>query len=262
VKKTFNCLCRPLSAGQKKHKTIIMQSIIPEQLFILDIETASGHADHGHMDEEWKALWAEKVGKALPPETTAEEFYPARAAILAEFAKVICISFGYLRKQDGTYQLRVKSIAGDDEKTVLQEFIDTICRFHNNNNKWCFTGHNIKEFDIPFLCRRMIANNLNIPGCMDFQMMKPWETPMLDTLHLWRFGDHKHYISLKLLAAVLGVPSPKGDINGSMVGEVYWKEKDLQRIVTYCQKDVATVANIILRFKNLPLLSDGQIVIT
>ncbi|CAN5256436.1 3'-5' exonuclease [soil metagenome] len=236
-----------------------MQYIIPENLFLIDIETVSGYPEHQLLDEQWQQLWYEKISKALPENETAETFYPKRAAILAEFAKVVCISFGYLKKEEGRYKLRIKSIYGDDEKSLLEEFSATLCNFYNVNKNWCFTGHNIKEFDIPFLCRRMLVNNILIPGYMDFQNMKPWETPVLDTLHLWRFGDFKHYTSLKLLAAVLGVPSPKGDIDGSMVGHVYWNEKDLQRIATYCQKDVATVANIILRFKNLPLLGDDDV---
>ena len=134
-------------------------------------------------------------------------------------------------------------------------------QIHSINNKWCFTGHNIKEFDIPFLCRRILINNLNIPRFLNFQNMKPWDTPVTDTLHLWRFGDYKHYTSLKLLAASLGVPSPKDDIDGSQVGEVYWQENNLERIVFYCQKDVSTVANVVLRFKNMDLLTADQIVI-
>ena len=128
-----------------------------------------------------------------------------------------------------------------------------------NNNKWSFTGHNIKEFDIPFICRRLLINGLVIPPFLDFQNMKPWETNMIDTFQYWRFGDYKHYTSLKLLAAALNVPSPKDDIDGSMVGDVYWKEKNLERIVTYCQKDVVTTANIVLRFKNLQLLNEGDV---
>ncbi len=139
-------------------------------------------------------------------------------------------------------------------------FIKCLKQLYSKNAKWIFTGHNIKEFDIPFLSRRMLVNNIDIPSYIDFQNMKPWDTPVLDTLHLWRFGDYKHYTSLKLLAAALGVPSPKDDIDGSKVGEVFWKEKNLERIVTYCGKDVATVANVILRFKNLPLLTEEQII--
>jgi len=184
-----------------------------------------------------------------------------RAGILAEFAKVICISIGYFRKENGNLQLRIKSFYSHNEKELLENFIKMIQQLHSGNNKWCFTGHNIKEFDVPFLCRRMLVNNLMIPGFLDFQNIKPWDTPVTDTLHLWRFGDYKHYTTLKLLAAALGVPSPKDDIDGSQVGEVYWEQNDLERIVCYCQKDVVTVANIILRFKNMPLISQEQIVV-
>jgi 3'-5' exonuclease len=236
-----------------------MQNLVIDSLFLIDIETVSAEPDHQLLTNEWKELWAEKVRRTLPGDTTAEEYYPQRAAILAEFAKVVCISIGYFKKDNGTYKLRVKSFYGNDEKEILSSFNNTLLQMHSGNNKWCFAGHNIKEFDIPFLCRRMIANNIEIPFCLDFQNMKPWETPLIDTLHLWRFGDYKHYTSLKLLAATLNVPSPKTDIDGSQVGNVYWIEKNLARIAHYCQKDVATTANIILRFKNMPLLTDEQI---
>jgi len=241
-----------------------MNQIALENLFLIDIETVSEKEHFHFLDDAWKELWSEKIQKSLPPGTTAEEYYPVRAAILAEFAKVVCISFGYFKKNntnapDG-YQLRVKSFCCEDEKEILTRFIETLNQFHNQNHQWIFAGHNIKEFDVPFLCRRMLVNGVGIPPCIDFQNMKPWDTPIVDTLHLWRFGDYKHYTSLKLLAAVLGVPSPKDDIDGSQVGHVYWKEKALERIALYCQKDVLTVANVILRFKGMPLLKEEQVV--
>ena len=237
-----------------------MNQITLENLFVIDIETVS-EKEHFHLlDDNWKELWVEKISRHLPPDTSAEDFYPMRAAILAEFAKVACISFGYFKKQNNEWQLRIKSVCGENEAEVLKKFVATLDHLHHNNQRWIFGGHNIKEFDVPFLCRRMLINNIPIPSYIDFQNMKPWDTPVLDTLHLWRFGDYKHYTSLKLLAAVLGVPSPKDDIDGSQVGQVYWKEKDLNRISTYCEKDVATVANVLLRFKGMPLLKEEQIV--
>lgn len=236
-----------------------MQPIAVENLFFIDIETVSVSENFSQLTDDWKDLWTEKIAKALPENITPEQYYPMRAGIMAEFAKVVCISIAYIKTENGVMQLRTKSFYSENEKELLEKFIDTVCQMQSLNSKWCFTGHNIKEFDIPFLCRRILVNNISIPACFNFQAMKPWDVPVLDTLHLWRFGDYKHYISLKLLAATLGVPSPKGDINGSQVGEVYWKEKDLERIAIYCQKDVATVANIILRFKNLPLLNEDQI---
>lgn len=237
-----------------------MQSVPLDNLFLIDIETVSEKEDFHHLDATWQALWTEKINKSLPLETTPEEYYPKRAAILSEFAKVVCISFGYFKKEDEQWQLRVKSLYSENEIDILKQFSVTLNQFYSKNKNWILTGHNIKEFDVPFLCRRMLINHIPIPPFIDFQNMKPWETPVIDTLHLWRFGDYKHYTSLKLLAAVLGVPSPKDDIDGSQVGNVFWKEKNLERIATYCEKDVITVGNIILRFKGLPLLKGDQIV--
>lgn len=238
-----------------------MQQISLENLFLIDIETVSQKENFHLLDDVWKELWTEKISKSLPPDTTPEEYYPMRAAILAEFAKVVCISFGYFKKESNSgWQLRIKSLYSENEKEILEQFNATLKQLHSSNHQWFFAGHNIKEFDVPFLSRRMLVNNISIPSYIDFQNMKPWETPMLDTLHLWRFGDYKHYTSLKLLAAVLGIPSPKDDIDGSQVGHVYWKEKNLERIAIYCEKDVATVANIMLRFKGLPILNEEQIV--
>ncbi len=243
-----------------------MQNIQVENLLLIDIETVSQHPHFSNLNESWQQLWTEKVQRSLPENISAAEFYPQRAGIMAEFAKVICISVGYFKKENTAIKLRVKSFYGDDEKKLLQDFVAALEIKESNNSKWSFSGHNIKEFDIPFICRRLIINGITIPAYLDFQNMKPWETNMVDTFQYWRFGDYKHYTSLKLLAASLNLPSPKDDIDGSMVGEVYWtqaspaeKESNLQRIVTYCQKDVITTGNIILRFKNLPLLTAEQV---
>lgn len=236
-----------------------MQNIKLENLLLIDIETVSSFASFEELSEDWQILWQEKIQRQLPEDVTAAEFYPQRAGVMAEFSKIVCISVGHFKKDGSTLHMRVKSFYGDDEKLLLEQFIAALQKMEGNNNKWSFTGHNIKEFDIPFICRRLVVNGLRIPPFLDFQNMKPWETNMVDTFQYWRFGDYKHYTSLKLLAAALNVPSPKDDIDGSMVGDVYWKEKDLERIVTYCQKDVITTANIVLRFKNLPLLLSENI---
>ena len=238
-----------------------MQNIVLENLILIDIETVPQHPDFDLLNEEWKQLWQEKTQRSLPDLTTPAEFYPQRAGVMAEFAKIICISMGYFTKQGNVLQLRLKSFYGDDEKVLLQSFVTVLNQVETKNNKWSFSGHNIKEFDIPFICRRLLVNSLPIPAYLDFQNMKPWDTNMVDTFQYWRFGDYKNYTSLKLLAAAMGVPSPKDDIDGSMVADVYWKEKNLGRIVTYCQKDVVTTGNIILRFKNMELLKEDQVVI-
>jgi 3'-5' exonuclease len=237
-----------------------MRNITLENLLLIDIETVPQQPTFNLLDDNWQQLWAEKISRSLPDFTSAEEYYPQRAGIMAEFAKIVCISIGYFATQNELTQFRLKSFYGDDEKKILTDFISTINIMEAKNNKWCFGGHNIKEFDIPFICRRLLVNGLAIPVYLDFQNMKPWETNTIDTFQYWRFGDYKNYTSLKLLAAALGVPSPKDDIDGSMVAEVYWKEKNIERIANYCQKDVVTTANIILRFKNMELLTDDAII--
>ena len=237
-----------------------MQHILTENLLFIDIETVSEKATYQNLTENWQELWTEKTQRILPSENTAAEFYEQRAGVMAEFAKVICISIGYFKYEGEVMQLRIKSFYADEEKKVLQDFIATLNQMEIQNNKWCFAGHNIKEFDIPFLCRRLLINGMPIPEYIDFQNMKPWETNSIDTFQYWRFGDYKNYTSLKLLAAALGIASPKDDIDGSQVGEVYWKENDLQRIVTYCQKDIITTANILLRFKNMPLIEHNNVI--
>jgi 3'-5' exonuclease len=238
-----------------------MQNIMLENLILIDIETVPQYPSFDLLSEEWKQLWQEKTQRSLPDFTSAAEFYPQRAGVMAEFAKIICISIGYFKKEGNALQLRLKSFSGDDEKVLLQGFTTTLHQIEAKNSKWSFAGHNIKEFDIPFICRRLLVNGLPIPAYLDFQNMKPWDTNIVDTFQYWRFGDFKNYTSLKLLAASLGVPSPKDDIDGSMVADVYWNQKSLQRIVTYCQKDVLTTANIILRFKNMELLTAEQVVV-
>lgn len=241
-----------------------MQHIRTEDLIIIDIETAPVSPSFEKLDEEWKILWEEKTRYSLPDNSTAAEFYPRRAGVMAEFARIVCISMGYFLKEPHL-KMRVKSFYGFDEKEILQQFLQTMNRIEKNNKNWCFAGHNIKEFDIPFICRRLVINHLPIPAYLDFQNMKPWETNLVDTFQYWRFGDYKNYTSLKLLAAALGVPSPKDDIDGSMVGDLFWSGTDeerkisLQRIAKYCQKDVVATGNIFLRFKNLPLLKEGDI---
>lgn len=188
---------------------------------------------------------------------TIESIY-SRAAIYAEFGKVICISCGFLLGSGDDKKLVLKSFYGDDEKILLSEFADMLTKWTVNASRF-LCAHNGKEFDFPYLCRRMIINGINIPALLFTPGRKPWEVCHLDTMELWKFGDFKNYSSLNLLAHTLGVPTSKDDIDGSMVGEVYWKENNLQRIVTYCQKDVITVAQVYLRMCNETLIRQENI---
>lgn len=196
----------------------------------------------------------------MPENFDEEETYLQKAGILAEFGKVVCISAGFFYKDKADrICLRIKSISGHDEKNLLSEFINISNKFFRHKNKIQFAGHNIREFDVPFLCRRMIIHQIPLPAYMHIHGAKPWEIGMTDTLQWWKFGDYKNYISLHLLANILGIPTSKDDIDGSMVQYVYYKENNLQRIVNYCQKDVVTVAQIIQRFRNLPLIEPQNI---
>jgi len=234
---------------------MIDKIVLPNILF-LDIETVPQSEFFTDLPEESKQLFADKTQYQRKDDLTPEEFYE-RAGIWAEFGKIICISVGYFTIKNAERQFRTKSIIGE-EKQLLEEFNDLI-KTHFSNPAFVFCGHNIKEFDIPYMCRRMLINGINIPEKLQLFGRKPWEIPHLDTLELWKFGDYKHYTSLKLLTHVLNIPSPKEDIDGSEVRNVYYNEKNIDRIAKYCERDVVAVAQIFLRMRNEPILSDSEI---
>lgn len=232
-------------------------------LLVLDIETVPAAPDFQQLPDHWKRLWEDKMSKTMPENFSHTEWYAQRAGILAEFGKIICISTGYFfQDPNGKTSFRLKSLSGDDEKKLLTDFLELLDTFKKKRNMVVMAGHNIKEFDIPYICRRLMIHQLVLPEMLQLSAKKPWETNLIDTMELWKFGDYKNYTSLNLLAAVLGIKTPKDDIDGSMVRDVYYVEHDLQRITTYCQKDVLTTANIIMRFKGLPLIDNEDVVIS
>ncbi|WP_197428327.1 ribonuclease H-like domain-containing protein [Phnomibacter ginsenosidimutans] len=245
------------------HYLTAMQIPQPEQCIFIDIETVSQQPDFKQLPAEWQSLFEEKTSWLQTENSTPESLYQEKAAIMAEFGKIICISVGYLRKDAaGKFELRLKSFYGDDEAVVLTMFVQSVTQLMQARKmRMWFAGHNIREFDIPYICRRLLVQGQSLPQWLDFQALKPWDVPLLDTLQLWKFGDYKHFTSLKLLAACLGIASPKQDLDGSMVGNAYWQEKALDKIVSYCQRDVLTVAQLLLRFSQLPLLNDEQVVV-
>jgi uncharacterized protein YprB with RNaseH-like and TPR domain len=228
-------------------------------ILFLDIETVSQFETYEHLPVEWKEMWDIKAQFLLRnKESETSETAYGRAGIYAEFGKIICISCGCLQGSGEDKKLVIKSYCNDDEKKLLVEFADMLQKWSGDADKY-LCAHNGKEFDYPYICRRMIINGIEIPEALKIAGRKPWEVRHLDTLEFWKFGDYKNYTSLKLLAKVLGVPSPKDDIDGSQVNGVYWKEKDLDRIVTYCQKDVITLTQVMLRFHCKPLLKPENI---
>ena len=234
----------------------MIEKIRLENILFLDIETVPEVESFADMDQEMQLLWDHKTQYQRRDEASAEDFYN-RAGIWAEFGKIICISVGYFNIKNDIRNFRLTSFFGDEVK-ILKDFSQLLNdHFSGPNHLLC--GHNAKEFDIPFIARRMIINRIPLPSKLNLVGKKPWEIPHLDTLEMWKFGDYKHFTSLKLLAKILGIPSPKDDIDGSEVAAVYYKENDIDRIVTYCEKDTLTVAQILLRMRNEDILIPEEV---
>ncbi len=227
-----------------------------DKILFLDIETVPMCATYDELPERFVPLWDKKAGYLKrEEEDTPSTLFP-RAGIYAEFGKVVCISFGMFR--DGNF--RIKSFYGDDEKALLTDFTNLLeSKFSSKDFLLC--AHNGKEFDFPYLSRRMLINAIPLPEILDLAGKKPWEVAHIDTMELWKFGDFKNYTSLEVLSAVFDIPTPKDDIDGSEVGKVYWEDKDLERIVKYCQKDVLAIAQLFLRYQGKALLDEEQVVI-
>lgn len=227
-----------------------------EDILFLDIETVPQKPSFSDLNENAKMLWDQKSQYQHKDEVSAEDFYE-RAGIWAEFGKVVCISVGYFNSKGDVRNFRVTSFYGE-EKPLLKQF-KQLLQEHFSQAKHLLCAHNGKEFDFPYIARRMVINGMNLPYKLDLFGKKPWEVPHLDTMELWKFGDYKHYTSLKLLAHVLGIPSPKEDMDGSMVRDVFYVENDLDRIVSYCELDVVTTAQVFLKLRNEPLLVEDEI---
>ena len=246
----------------------MIDNIKIENMLFLDVECVPGKPSYDDLDETFQELWAIKAKSILRRQTedpTGEEIAQVydRAGIYAEFGKIVCISVGFVRrdKASGKLSVRLKSFADDDEKKLLSDFNELLQQHYDNPSIHYICGHNIKEFDIPYICRRLVINQLEFPNLLQIHGRKPWELNYLvDTMTLWKFGDLKNYTSLKLLAAALGFPSPKDDIDGGDVWRVYWEDKDLPRIAHYCEKDVLATIQLFLRYRRLPLIEMDMVV--
>ena len=230
----------------------MLQQLDLQNILVLDIETVPQFSTFDELPENLQKLWDLKTRFQRKEQETPDEFYQ-RAGIWAEFGKIICISVGIFKNNQS---FRVKSFYSHDENELLTDFIKLL---NGQPSQLILCAHNGKEFDFPYLCRRMLINSLEIPTQLNIAGKKPWEINHLDTMELWKFGDYKNYTSLNLLAAIFNIPTPKDDIDGSMVGSVYWLENDLERIRIYCQKDVITTGRLLQRFKGLPFLTEEQI---
>lgn len=242
-----------------------MPPLIKERILFIDIETVSLTQRYQDLPERLVPLWehkAETLRQRMPAVYTSDmddqTIFEKGAGIFAEFGKIICISAGFIFYKDGQEHFRVKSFYGDDEKKLLIDFVNALTTFGNVGDiQLC--GHNIKEFDVPYICRRLLIHQLPLPELLKFGSKKPWEVPLLDTLEMWKFGDYKNYTSLNLLTALFDIPTPKDDIDGSQVTSVYYTEHDVKRIATYCEKDVVATAQLFLRLNQWPLIASDCI---
>lgn len=234
----------------------MLKKIPADRLLFLDIETVPEKQNFDELDEETRQLWEDKSRYKRGIEQSAEEFY-RNAGIWAEFGRIICISAGFLTYRGQKRNFRVTTFHGEEKELLLR--FKNLLEDHFNGPQHLLCAHNGKEFDFPYIARRMIIHGISLPAKLDLFGKKPWEIPHLDTMELWKFGDFKHYTSLKLMAKVLGIPSPKEDIDGSMVRDVYYKDKDLDRIIRYCELDVVTLAQVFFRLRNDPPLENDEI---
>jgi DNA polymerase elongation subunit (family B) len=234
-------------------------SAFTKDLLVIDIETVSAVQTHDRLDKKMQELWDKKSSFFRDSgDMTAERLYEEKSAIYAEFGKVVCIAAGFFIEDHHGPGLRVKGFYSDDESEILTAFKNLVEEKFNARSLR-LVAHNGKEFDFPYLCRRMLINSIDIPDPLDIRGKKPWEVPHIDTMELWKFGDYKHYTSLDLLAAIFGIGSSKDDIDGSMIHDVYYKENDLGRIAQYCKKDVVVTAQLLLRLYGLPVVPDDQV---
>jgi 3'-5' exonuclease len=241
------------------------KTVNPEHVLFLDVETVPLYPDFETLPEVFKPLWLDKSRKYSYENMAPENLYFEKAGIHAEFGKIVCISVGLLRPDNETRKLnlRIKSFYGHEEKSVLSEFKTLLDNHYCDSGKHFLCAHNGIEFDFPYIARRMMINDINLPALLDVSGSKSWDNRwLLDTMDLWRFGDYKEKTSLNLLAACFGIPSPKDDISGKDVAKVYHHENDLDRIMVYCQKDIITLARLFLRFAAHPTVGDDEIVYT
>lgn len=227
-----------------------------DKILFLDIETVPMVSDYEQLSEQFKLLWDKKSQYIKRNENDTPDLLFQRAGIYSEFGKIVCISCGYQYNSE----FRIKSFYGDDERILLKEFAEMINRYYNHRDH-LLCAHNGKEFDFPYIARRMLINGIPLPAMLDTAGKKPWEVNHLDTMELWKFGDFKNYTSLELLCAVFGIQTPKEDIDGSMVADVFYKEKDLERIARYCERDTLSVAQLLLCYVGRPMINEQDVVI-
>ena len=236
----------------------MLKKVQLDKVLFLDIETVPQVYQFQDLDEKPKELFEMKTRFMQNDEKSFESLYNERGGIYAEFGKIVCISVGFVHETTHGKQLRMKSFYHDDEETLLKQFKNLLDDKYNSPYH-ILCGHNAKEFDFPYICRRMLINGIELPETLNISGKKPWEIAHLDTMELWKFGDFKAYTSLALLCHVFNIPTPKDDISGADVARVYFEEKDLERIKVYCEKDVVALIQLFLRMRGDALVDECDI---
>lgn len=237
---------------------MLLNSLKLDKILFLDIETVPQVYLPQELDNETRKLFGSKVNVSPEEIGNFEEAYFRRAGILAEFGRIICISVGFINETGTGRQIRMKSFYHDDEETLLLQF-KRLLDDHYNTPYHLLCGHNAKEFDFPYICRRMLIHGIQLPNVLNMAGKKPWEINHLDTMELWKFGDYKAYTSLALLCHVFKIPTPKDDISGADVARVYYEDKDPERIKVYCEKDVVALIQLFLKMQGEDLIEDSEI---
>ena len=239
----------------------MLNNIDTSKLLFLDIETVPLTYRFSELNDTSKSLWDKKTKFLQEREGTSADKIYEKAEIYAEFGKIICISVGFMVQVKGEHQIRLKSFSSSDEKEVLQGFIDLL-NSHYNHNSYMLCAHNGKEFDFPYISRRLLINQMKLPKLLDNAGKKPWEINNIDTLELWKFGDYKHYTSLELLTNIFNIPTPKDDIDGSQVAKIFYEDNDLDRIINYCEKDVVATIQLFQKYRGEELIDPAFIIST
>ncbi len=235
-----------------------------ENLIFIDIETVKEHEGFSGLDDVSADLWRKKSSFFKVAEGSVEEdLYEEKAGLYAEFAKVVCISVAFMVKNgEGKYDLRLKSFYGEEESFILKDFKELLDKYYKNS-KYIFCGHNIKDFDLPFLMRRMLINQIRLPLKFNINNFKFYQPMAVDTFQIWKFGDHRNYTSLKLMQKALKIDFPEySEIDGNDIDQLYWKDKNMDSIIEHCQNDVISVAQLMLRFKSFDLLEEYNVLIS
>jgi DNA polymerase elongation subunit (family B) len=235
----------------------MLQKIAIDKILFLDIETVPQFPNFSELDEKTKQLYSQKTKFLQKDNTITPDDLYERAGIYAEFGKIICISVGYIHEGNLGEQIRLKSFSNEDEEILLREFVKLL---EENHQFSILCGHNAKEFDFPFICRRLLIHGITLPNVLDIAGKKPWEISHLDTMELWKFGDYKAYTSLALLCHIFQIPTPKDDISGEDVARVYYKEKNLERIKVYCEKDVVALIQLLRKMMGKTLIKEEKII--